>query len=114
MRSRYTAFTLENAPYLLASWHPDTRPTEMTFDATQRWLGLTILARDKGTQQDATGMVEFVARYKVNGKAHKLHELSRFGRMGGHWVYIDGTIDGTIDGATDEALANDNAQQPMI
>jgi SEC-C motif-containing protein len=110
MRSRYTAFTLENAPYLLASWHPDTRPMEMTFDATQRWLGLTILARDKGTQQDATGMVEFVARYKVNGKAHKLHEVSRFGRVDSHWVYIDGAINGAID----EALADDNAQQPMI
>jgi len=106
MRSRYTAFTLENASYLLASWHLDTRPTEMTFDTTQRWLGLAILARHKGTQHDATGMVEFVARYKVNGKAHKLHELSRFGRVDNHWVYIDGAID--------EALADDNAQQPMI
>jgi SEC-C motif-containing protein len=92
MRSRYTAFTQKNAPYLLASWHPDTRPAEITFDPIQRWLGLKILAREQGSQQDTTGIVEFVARYKVNSRAHRLHELSRFERVAGHWVYVDGDL----------------------
>jgi SEC-C motif domain protein len=38
------------------------------------------------------GVVEFVAIYKVNGKAHRLHETSRFVRSndGARWIYIDG------------------------
>jgi SEC-C motif-containing protein len=92
MRARYTAFTQSNSSYLLASWHPHTRPAEITFDPTQRWLGLKILACEQGTQQEATGVVEFIARYKINGRAHRLHEVSRFGRVAGHWVYIDGDL----------------------
>lgn len=92
MRARYTAFTLAHASYLLASWHPDTRPPEIVFDESQRWLGLKILAREQGARLDATGTVEFVARYKIDGRAHRLHEISRFGRVAGYWVYIDGNL----------------------
>jgi len=90
MRSRYTAFVLRDAPYLLASWHPNTRPAEITFEADQRWLGLKIVSCQQGTLQDSTGVVEFLARYKINGKAHRLRETSRFGRVADCWVYIDG------------------------
>jgi SEC-C motif-containing protein len=79
---------------LLTSWHPDTQPTEITVDTNQRWQGLNILGCTLGTQQDATGTVEFIARYKVNGRAHRLHEVSRFGRVDGRWVYINGDLAG--------------------
>ncbi len=36
--------------------------------------------------------VEFVARYKLNGRAFKLHETSRFERVDGRWLYVDGEI----------------------
>ena len=35
MRSRYTAYTLALEPYLLATWHPDTRPAALNLNAEQ-------------------------------------------------------------------------------
>lgn len=88
MRSRYSAFVLERADYLLATWHPRTRPASLDFDAAAKWLGLEV------RQHIATGAntaeVEFVARYRVDGRAVRLHERSRFVREEGLWLYVDG------------------------
>ena len=92
MRSRYTAFVQGNETYLLATWHPSTRPErlDLSKDAA-RWIGLTI-RRQEVTGPD-TACVEFVARYRINGRAHRLHETSRFVRENGHWLYVDGDIE---------------------
>lgn len=92
MRSRYTAFTLAMADYLLATWHPRTRPAALEFEPGLRWLGLqvkrhVVLAPDQA-------LVEFVARSKTGGRAHRLHETSRFERINGHWLYVDGDLHG--------------------
>lgn len=94
MRSRYSAFVQRDAIYLLASWHPSTRPTELDLssDAT-RWLGLKIIACEAGGTTDVHGRVEFVARGKLGGKAFRLHERSRFERIEGVWYYLDGEIE---------------------
>jgi SEC-C motif-containing protein len=93
MRSRYSAYVLKLADYLLATWHPDTRPAELDLDADDtKWLGLEV---KKHVQQDETrATVEFVARYRIAGKGHRLHELSRFVREAGRWYYIDGKLMG--------------------
>jgi SEC-C motif-containing protein len=88
MRSRYSAFTLERADYLLATWHSSTRPVSLDFDAGTKWLGLEV-REQKMTGAD-TAEVEFVARYRVAGAAVRLHERSRFVREEGHWFYVDG------------------------
>ena len=91
MRSRYTAFTLVDEAYLLKSWHSSTRPTHFDLgDSPQQWLRLKILHTEMGQPADDSGVVEFVAVYKVNGKAHRLHERSRFCRENGAWRYLDG------------------------
>jgi SEC-C motif-containing protein len=90
MRSRYSAFVTHDADYLLQSWHPDQRPASVEFDPQQRWLGLKIKSIQSGGIGDAEGTVEFVARYKIDGKAHRLHETSRFVRLDNYWVYMDG------------------------
>ena len=90
MRSRYTAYVLANADYLLASWHPHTRPPDLKLDNEQKWLGLKIRKTVAGLASDCEGVVEFIARFKVNGRGHKLHETSRFVRWQGCWVYVDG------------------------
>jgi SEC-C motif-containing protein len=89
MRSRYSAFVLERAPYLLATWHASTRPVEITFDPGVKWLGLKVRSH---TQQDAThAQVEFIARQKpAHGPAVRLRERSRFVLEDGRWVYVDG------------------------
>lgn len=97
MRSRYTAYVRMNEPYLLATWHASTRPTHLDLAPTQ-WLGLTVKRHEV---QDADhAIVEFVARYKVGGRAYKLHEISRFVREAGRWYYVDG--DDALTGTTIE------------
>jgi SEC-C motif-containing protein len=88
MRSRYSAFTLERADYLLATWHSSTRPVSLDFDAGAKWLGLEV-HEHKFTGDDAAE-VEFVARYRVAGAAVRLHERSRFVSEDGRWFYVDG------------------------
>ena len=92
MRSRYTAFTLQNTPYLITTWHPDTRPVNLDLadQAGAKWLGLTIKRHEIIDADHAC--VEFVARYKLNGRAHRLHEISRFERIEERWLYVDGDL----------------------
>jgi SEC-C motif-containing protein len=90
MRSRYCGFALCDEPYLLSTWHPDTRPSNVRLDERQRWLGLSIRATEAGGPDDDIGFVEFVARFKVDGKGHRLHENSRFEKIDGRWYYLDG------------------------
>ena len=90
MRSRYSAFVVGDTPYLLATWHPATRPSRVRLDDRQRWLGLSVKDREAGGPNDDAGTVEFVARLKINGRGHRLHETSRFERIDGRWYYRDG------------------------
>ena len=93
MRSRYTAYALGEAGYLLQTWHASTRPATLDLDegGVARWIGLKVLHHIvTGTD---SAMVEFIARYRHGGRAHRLHERSRFIREDGRWFYIDGEID---------------------
>ncbi|WP_133649945.1 YchJ family protein [Paraburkholderia flava] len=94
MRSRYTAYVLGATAYLRATWAPHTCPSDLDANPdapdAPRWLGLQI---KRFAALDAThAEVEFVARYKVGGRAHRLHESSRFTRDADGWRYVDGDI----------------------
>ena len=95
MRSRYTAYALGRQSYLQATWHPSTRPANLHLDPSQNWLGLKVLRTEQGSQNDDRGIVEFVARFKVAGRGHRLHEISRFAKLDGRWLYLDGERGGT-------------------
>lgn len=92
MRSRYTAFVLQRADYLLATWHATTRPSRVNFDQGVKWLGLEVRQHRPVDAHHAE--VEFVARQKSPGvPAVRLHERSRFVRevsASGRWYYVDG------------------------
>ncbi len=89
MRSRYSAYVLKLAPYLLATWHASTRPAALDLrDDATRWLGLAV--KRHSPQGEDAAEVEFVVRYKVGGRAFRLHEISRFVREAGRWFYVDG------------------------
>lgn len=102
MRSRYSAFVLGLADYLLATWHPSTRPPTLELDAGTHWLGLEVRAQrlldglgaeagsESGHEAKAMGEVEFVARSRMGGKGQRLQERSRFVREDGRWFYLDG------------------------
>ncbi len=95
MRSRYSAFVLAESPpmrdYLRATWHARTRPAEIEPpEPGLRWLGLSV---KRCAVQDADhATVEFIARSKLAGRAHRLHETSRFVREGERWFYLDGDL----------------------
>ena len=97
MRSRYSAYALaqgrgtgltSHLTYLMKTWHPSTAPGDMELRPLQ-WTGLDVLHQE--TSGDA-GVVEFVAHSKVDGRAGKLHEVSRFVRETGVWLYVDGVM----------------------
>lgn len=92
MRSRYSAFVLANADYLLKSWHPSTRPTELELNLEDVWCGLKVLNSEQLT---ASGKVHFQAVFKeqVDKKAAQffiIDENSNFVLEAGHWFYVDG------------------------
>jgi SEC-C motif-containing protein len=88
MRSRYSAFAVGDAGYLLRTWHSGTRPESLDLDPAQRWVRLDVLDTAKGGEADATGVVEFRAVYRLAGRTDDLHERSRFVRESGAWVYV--------------------------
>lgn len=92
MRSRYTAYALGDAEYLLRTWHRATRPTQIDTTGAPRWSGLEIRAVEGGGPGDERGTVEFVARFVEGGRAGALHETSRFVRQSGEWYYAEGTL----------------------
>ncbi len=89
MRARYSAFVVHNAAYLLASWHPSTRPKTVGFDDDADWQRLEIVARTKGGMLDSEGTVEFRAFYRTAGIRAEQHETSTFVRAGKAWLYVD-------------------------
>lgn len=92
MRSRYSAYVKENESYLINTWHKNTQPNKINFEAHIKWSRLKIINTDQGSVEDEQGTVEFIATYKTNGRASRLHEISRFVRHHGDWVYLDGEI----------------------
>lgn len=95
MRSRYTAFTQSNLPYLVETTHPSTRIVPDIIESVEylryvQWQGLKIVKTKKGKSADLTGIVEFVASYLKNGKAENIHEKSDFVKESGKWYYLKG------------------------
>lgn len=99
MRSRYCAYALLGrdpqrfGAYLHATWDLATRPglAELS-EPGPDWMRLQILGATGGPFDNAA-TVEFVALYRDDdGARHRMHELSRFRREGGRWLYIDGDV----------------------
>ncbi len=87
MRSRYAAFAVGDAAYLLATWHPSTRPGRVRLD-DRRWTGLEVRAVEGGGLLDQEGEVEFVAHFIAGGEPGRQGERSRFARHDGRWTYV--------------------------
>jgi SEC-C motif domain protein len=86
MRSRYCAYVYDLTDYLSTTWDPETRPSVIEKTASGlRWIGLDVKAHRQLSENQAT--VEFVARFKIGGRAHRLHEISEFIRTDGRWRY---------------------------
>ena len=95
MRSRFTAYNMKNDAYLLDSWHSSTRPISVSAEneLPVKWVDLKIVDAPSVTPDDTTAIVEFIARFKVNGKAEQMHECSEFIKEGGRWFYLKGKVE---------------------
>jgi SEC-C motif-containing protein len=94
MRARYSAHVVGDLDYLRRSWHPDTCPEVIAATKeSERWLGLEIRSTERGGALDGEGLVEFVASFQAGVRKRTLHERSRFVRLSGRWVYIDGELE---------------------
>ncbi|WP_241977079.1 MULTISPECIES: YchJ family protein [unclassified Cryobacterium] len=89
MRSRYSAFAVGDTEYLLATWHPATRPESLELDADMQWVRLDILRTVRGGPLDTDGVVEFAAHYRLDGQRAQQHETSRFLKVDRRWFYLD-------------------------
>ncbi|MDO9378851.1 MAG: YchJ family protein [Nocardioidaceae bacterium] len=94
MRSRFSAFAAVNPAYLLATWHPSTRPASLELDADRRWYRLDVLATSAGGPFDTDGVVEFCAFHRGPEGRGQQRERSRFVREDGRWLYLDGVAAG--------------------
>jgi SEC-C motif-containing protein len=88
MRSRYSAFAVGDAGYLLRTWHPSGRPRTLALDPGQRWTRLAVLETRDGGLFDDAGIVTFRAMYSAGGQRGVMDETSRFVREDGRWLYL--------------------------
>lgn len=97
MRSRYSAFVVEEPDYIFETHDPSTRDDVdleeiRAWSAQSYWEGLNIVAKEGGEESDTTGKVEFVAHYTAGNKEHHHHELSTFNKKDGRWYFTDGAL----------------------
>ena len=100
MRSRYTAYVVGNIDHVVATHDPASRgdvdrDAVIAWSRRSQWLGLDVVATEAGGPGDDEGVVEFVARFVLDGRSQEHHERSRFARKdegaGPRWFYVDGT-----------------------
>jgi SEC-C motif-containing protein len=96
MRSRYSAFHLGDAQYLLKTWHELTRPETLELDQEITWRRLDIVRTEGGGLLDREGIVEFAAHYRDAGKVGQQNEVSRFLKVGRQWYYLDAAPEGRV------------------
>jgi SEC-C motif-containing protein len=93
MRSRYSAFARGDSDYLFRTWHPRTRPADVTVDGGTTWIGLEVTDTVAGGIDDDRGEVEFTARFESAGRAGEVRERSQFERRAGRWFYVDASTE---------------------
>ena len=97
MASRYVAYATGAIDYLFNTHDPKTRAQAdrkaiEAWSSRANWLGLELLSTEAGGPDDQEGMVEFVARYELDGGTHAHHERATFRRIDGVWFFVDGQI----------------------
>ena len=94
MRSRFSAYAMQNAAYLLETWDSNKRPDNIDFskEGDVEWSKLEIVNKKKGGEKDSKGFVEFKAYYTLDGDEYVMNEISRFVKKEGKWLYLDGVV----------------------
>jgi SEC-C motif-containing protein len=96
MRSRYSAYALGLAEYIIHTTHPTN--SDFTDDRTQ-WRD-EIIAFSRGTQfhkltiiSFTDGEVEAYVTFEASLSSGMLKEKSRFLKEAGRWLYVEGDFE---------------------
>ena len=98
MRSRYTAYTIADIPYLVQSTHPSQRHFYSATDLkrwalSSKWVRLEILSTEMGKASDTKGFVEFKAYFVDEDLVPQIHhEYSTFSKENGVWYFLKGEL----------------------
>lgn len=97
MRSRFTAYAMQNEAYLLETWDAKKRPEAINFAKEEaEWTRLEIVSIKKGEEKDKKGIVEFKAYYSIDDEGYVMNEISRFKKEEGKWLYLDGLVKAVV------------------
>jgi SEC-C motif-containing protein len=97
MRSRYSAYIVEDAGYLIDSTAPakrrdtDHEDIIQTFEECQ-WLKLEVRKIEKGQHGNKHGQIEFMAYFEGDGQLQEHHEIADFVCLKNKWYYFDGEL----------------------
>lgn len=97
MRARYSSYVLAEMDFLFESTHPEHRKGydhngTREWAESAEWLGLEIVETAKGVEGDSVGDVEFIARFRDKAGEHEHHELARFKKKEGAWLFAEGKM----------------------
>jgi SEC-C motif-containing protein len=97
MRSRYSAYALQEIPYIHDTIHPDSRVDwdeegALKWSKSSVWNGLEIIQTEAGGPADDQGTVEFIASFSMENKRLQHHELAVFEKVEGRWYFKDGDM----------------------
>lgn len=95
MRSRYTAYTQANIPYIQATMRERAaagyNPVEAArWASSAQWEKLRVISAFAHNTDPDRYYVKFVALYSVQGQPQEINETSEFRRIEGRWYYVDG------------------------
>lgn len=91
MRSRYSAFVMQEYDYLIATHHPEFLNGLSAIDLSgpphNHWLSLNVIS---SSTSGNNGQVEFQAWYKDDNGLDAIHERSDFEFYNNTWLYTQG------------------------
>lgn len=93
MRSRYTAYVLEDIDYLVETTLPASRTRDLAEQLRQgikqvQWQKLHLLNTEAGGRSDSEGIVEFIAEFVGPHGTDRHQERSVFHKLKGVWYYV--------------------------
>lgn len=112
MRSRYTAYVKVATRYLKETLAPESRGDFNEAEAAEwanksEWLGLEILSAEGNK-------VEFIAKYRTQGKVLEHHEVSTFKKKGDRWYFVDGDSHVHEEGKGHQHHETRTPQKPVV
>lgn len=119
MRSRYSAFALQEWDYLVSTLCSAERAKKTASDFEKgsgdlQWEKLEIHGTRQGGREDDEGKVEFAAHYSESGDEFSIHETAHFFKEDGRWVYSEKKSNSHVHAAGDSCGHSHEPKKPVV